>query len=513
MGSLTAGDTAGSLPITITHPGTGGTGGGNPVDTFGSTTAPADETELGKKGKTKAGGTGSRKPQPSPGPEVTPPAGTGVPGSDHQAVSGPEANGTPMARPPGDGTGTSNGSGSGTGSGPGDVNGSGTGVGALPAGAVPLVVSVALPVPMTARTAGAGGSGGGWTCATTQGGAVCRHAALGAGQSSTLTLGVSVGEVSGFQAVTVALSGSAAGRATFTVVVAPAGMRAVYAATAADTIASAGNTLVTGRRSGLPLLKGRPCQLNDECSTVAYHGDRDGDGDGRDRDGGASSWARLVLPAGARVVHAELYWSGRGSSGTMPTSVTLRGPFGGSTVTAGSSGAIPYGVQRSADVTALVARGGAGYWALSAGSVPTGQVPGGAYAGWGLVVVLATPGTAVRNVALFDGPAQVGAPITSRLTGGRGGVQVGVVLWDGDRRQAGGALGDDTLSIGTSRTVTDVGHSASASAPEDARDPDWNTLGTDVAAYDATAAGDTRMRLSTGSDQLLVGGLALAGPA
>jgi RNA polymerase sigma factor (sigma-70 family) len=529
VGGLTAGDTAGSLPITITNPSTGGTGGGDAVANLGGTpTSPtpgtteaattegeqARQTGIGTTGSSAKTGTsakaakaakartGRRVPHPAPGPEITPPGGSPVPGLDHPAVSGPGSFGVPGVPGATPSTGPSGL--------PGNAGPSAPTASGPPAGAGPLLVTVTLPAPMVAGSSGNAGSG--WTCAAVSGGARCRHAMLAAGASTTLTLSVSVGDVSGFQPVTVALSGSGTGRATFTVVVAPSGMHTIYAATAADTIATAGNTLVTGRQPGLLLLKGKECQLNDDCSVQPYHGDRSGYD--RDPDDAASSRAQLVVPAGSTVVRAELYWSGRGSSGTMPGSVTLTGPAAsGGTVSAGSSTAIPYGAQRSADVTSLVARGGAGYWTLSARGVPTGVVPGGAYAGWGLVVVLSTPGTTVRNVALFDGPTQVSAPVTSRLTGGRGGVQVGVVLWDGDRRQPGGLLGDDTLSIGTSDTVTDVGHSYCASAPEDRSDPDWNTLGTDVATYGATASGDTRMRLSTGSDKFLLGGLALAGPA
>lgn len=496
-GNLTAGDTSGSLPITVTNPssGTGGTGGGDVVSYLAGPAAKATQVK----------NTSKKAPTPQPGPAIVPPAGSGVPGLDHPAVSGPEAYGIPGLTPSASPTASPT-----------------APAGAVPASAGPLLLTITLPSSMTATSNGSVGNG--WTCAVVGGGAQCRHANLAPGASSTVPLGVNVGNVSGFQPVTVALSGTGTGKATFTTVVAPAGMNTVYAARAADTIATAGNTLITGHQPDVLFLKGKDCTVNDDCDVQPYHGDQSADqdngfpgngfpfGQGQDKDTSATSRAQLVLPAGSTVVRAELYWSGRGSTGTMPASVTLRGPYGGGTVTAGSSTSIQYGVQRSADVTSLVARGGAGEWTLAASQVPTGVVPGGAYAGWGLEVVLSTPGTQVRNVALFNGPTTVSDTVTSRLTGGSGRVQVGVVLWNGDRRQPDGEDGDDTLTIGND-TVDDVGHSYCASAPEDRSDPEWNTLGTDVATYSTGASGETTMRLSAGSDGFLLGGLALAGPA
>ncbi|WP_239157142.1 hypothetical protein [Actinocatenispora thailandica] len=366
-------------------------------------------------------------------------------------------------------------------------------------------------------TAGSTGSAGnGWDCTGAEATITCTHALLPAGASSTLKPHVDVGSVAGFQPVRVrvAVPGQAVSE-RFPVVVAPQQMRTVYAATGRAQLVSAGNTLIRGTASRgigilpipLPIGHRGPCAINDECSVVPYHGD----GGAYAASSGARSRARLSLPAGAHVSYARLTWAGRGSKGSLPAAVRLVDPSGGTHGITGAATTLTAGRQYSADVTSLIANGGGGTWTFAADDLFTGTAVGGVFDGWSLQVVVTLPSGPERNVAVFDGAQQVGQQLVARLGAGTAGTaQVGSTLWDGDRRQ-GNQLGDDTLRLGSS-TVSDVGHSASASAPESAADPNWNLLGTDVATRSAPVAGDGELTFSTGQDKFYVGALAIAGP-
>jgi hypothetical protein len=384
-------------------------------------------------------------------------------------------------------------------------------------------MTIDLPAPMTLAAGGAGSAAGdGWTCRGGVTHVACRHAPLDPGTSTTAELRVDVGSVAGFQPVRLAIS--AAGtteRQSFPVVVAPRDTRTAYAATGSQRIVSAGNTLIRGTKSALPILDRQQCDVNDDCHVSAYHGDGGAGTDGGigvpglpgvpgvPGVGGARSRARLDLPAGARVRYAQLTWAGRGSTGSLPGSVRLTSPGGAARTVAGSAAAIDGGRQYSADVTSLVAGGGGGLWTFDTDSLYLGSADGGVFDGWGLLVVVDAPGAASSNVAVFDGVVDVGTDVPARLAVGTGGpAQVGTVLWDGDR---GGRFGGDTLRIGGT-TVADVGRSFCPAAPETAADPNWNTLGTDVATRTVSVPGTGQMSLSAGGDGMFLGGLAIAGP-
>jgi uncharacterized repeat protein (TIGR01451 family) len=137
-----------------------------------------------------------------------------------------------------------------------------------------------------------------------------------------------------------------------------------------------------------------------------------------------SAAARLVLPAGARVLHAELLWGGTWAYGAenvravLDTSVTFTTPSGTFAVAGDPATAITTGSAsmtsgvcipgpscfyvRSADVTALVQQGGT----YTLGGVPATQGTSEAntnYAGWTLAVVYEDFRQPVRNLALFLG--------------------------------------------------------------------------------------------------------------
>ena len=494
-GTLTVGSTDATLPITISNP-SGGTGGGTGTDPIGfggaapAPSAPAPyPTEHGT-------------PRPLPGPPL--PTVGGAPTPSYPGLPSLPPTLSPSERPSASPSPSASASPSPTGD---------------------LTVTITLPAPMTAGAAGSAGSG--WRCTGGKTTITCRHALLRPGASSTLRPKVDVGSVAGFQPVrvTVAVPGQRV-RERFPVVVAPRDMRTVYASSGPGALASAGNTLIRGTAEPgkgkgllpipLPIGKRQPCAINDTCVVVPYQGDGSttgGTGHGYgDRTGGARSRARLSLPAGAHVAYARLTWAGRGSTGGLPAGVRLTDPSGTTHAVTGAGTALDGGRQYSADVTGIVAAGGAGSWTFDTDQIFTGTAVGGVYDGWSLQVAVTLPGGPTRNVAVFDGASQVGQQVVARLGVGTGGsAEVGYTLWDGDRRQ-GGQLGDDTLRVG-STGVGDVGHSASASAPETAAQPDWNTLGTDVATRTAAVGADGELTFSTGQDQFTLGALAVCGPA
>jgi uncharacterized repeat protein (TIGR01451 family) len=133
-----------------------------------------------------------------------------------------------------------------------------------------------------------------------------------------------------------------------------------------------------------------------------------------------SSAAQLRLPAGSTVIYAELVWGGsynyggQNVSASLNNAVTLTGPGGSSSVspspsTAAVTGATDFYYVRSADVTMMVAAGGAGTYTV--GGVPA-TVAGGDNnanaAGWTLAVVYGNPSLPARNMTVF-----VGAELTS----------------------------------------------------------------------------------------------------
>ncbi|MEV0843187.1 sigma-70 family RNA polymerase sigma factor [Actinocatenispora sera] len=486
-GTLSVGDTDSALPITISNPAGGGGGGdGEGLIPFADPTAPPPAAPALRP-------TDPPTPHPAPGPPVP---------SEAPAL-GPVA---PAQLPAGGYDGSPGGSPSASASPAPSASPS-------PSAAGRLTVTITLPNPMTAGSSGAAGSG--WTCTGHQATITCTHALLPTGASSTLRPHVDVGSVAGFQPVRVrvAVPGQAVSE-SFPVVVAPQQMRTAYAATGRAQLVSAGNTLIRGTSGGLlpiplPLGQRKPCAVNDQCTVVPYHGD----GGSYAASSGARSRARVSLPAGARVAYAQLTWAGRGSTGSLPAGVRLIDPSGGTHGVTGAQTTLPGGRQYSANVTSLLANGGGGTWTFATDDVYTGTATGGVFDGWSLQVVVTLPSGPSRNVAVFDGAQQIGSPLVARLgVGTAGTAQLGATLWDGDRRED-GRLGDDTLRFG-STTVADVGHSASASAPESAADPNWNLLGTDVTARSASVSADGQLTFSTGGqDKYSVGALAIAGPA
>jgi len=116
------------------------------------------------------------------------------------------------------------------------------------------------------------------------------------------------------------------------------------------------------------------------------------------------------LPAGANVVHAQLYWAATLVAGPPRPTVTLERPGAFvATVTAQDSLTVAAGgnvyYQNTANVTSVVRQFGTGAYRVAGfDSQPVvDQTINDAFAAWTLVVVYDRPADPVRNVTLFDG--------------------------------------------------------------------------------------------------------------
>ena len=228
-----------------------------------------------------------------------------------------------------------------------------------------------------------------------------------------------------------------------------------------------------------------------------------------------SSRAELRLPAGARVTYARLYWGGNLRVGEQKPHedngrVLIAEPGGAykellaDTLVGHRRTGVMDGYTASADVTALVAQSGGGYYTVGQLNVAKGRSSAGAWGGWTLVAAYAHPQEPLRHLVVMDGyepltPSRNALDITvedlpmpARAAG-----TAGVVAYDGDRGRGGESL---TVRPGTgpafrvhdaanpaddpmNSTITDHGH------PAHGRVPSYpNTLGYDSDVYGITPA-------------------------
>jgi uncharacterized repeat protein (TIGR01451 family) len=146
----------------------------------------------------------------------------------------------------------------------------------------------------------------------------------------------------------------------------------------------------------------------------------------------ARTSATLVLPSGAKVTYARLYWGALKVGEPADKSVVLDWKGGPTTtVTADDSWTLSYGFashpdwyyyQSTADVTDYVAKWGAGDFRVTdVTALPLTNVEvDRAFSGWTLAVFYENQGDELRNLALFDGftsidpgfPGQESAEVT-----------------------------------------------------------------------------------------------------
>ena len=180
-----------------------------------------------------------------------------------------------------------------------------------------------------------------------------------------------------------------------------------------------------------------------------------------------SSAADLLVPSGAEVLWAGLYWGGRASttvsdaaretvkikkSGDPAGYTTLHGTNIGSIANDAINGVQTY--QSFAVVTDLVTAGGAGNYTVADVQAQTGN---NRCAGWSLVVAYRHDGDPARNLTVFDGFASVTTsdPAVSILIDGfkappSGPVnaELGFISYEGDL----GLIGDTARLNGTTLT-------------------------------------------------------------
>lgn len=188
----------------------------------------------------------------------------------------------------------------------------------------------------------------------------------------------------------------------------PFGVR--YTTTTTGDITFAANTLMTAPATpaGDDARNGVGTALNNNDFTMVYV---DIDADPTTFN---SSSADLVMPDGAQVLFAGLYWGGRTSTSAAPggetqlrNTVKFQAP-GDSAYTPLSGtiiGTTASSYQGFADVTSLVQGGGAGSYTVA--NVRAISDKSDYYAGWSLVVAYQAPGEPARNLTVFDGYASV----------------------------------------------------------------------------------------------------------
>jgi len=129
----------------------------------------------------------------------------------------------------------------------------------------------------------------------------------------------------------------------------------------------------------------------------------------------ARTSATLVLPTGAKVTYARLYWSALKVGATADKNIVLDWKGGPTqTINADDSWTISYGFpshpdwyyyQSTANVTDYVAKWGAGDFRVTGvEALPlVGVEVDRAFSAWSMVVFYEKPGDELRNLALFDG--------------------------------------------------------------------------------------------------------------
>src|SRR3954468_7661783 len=213
--------------------------------------------------------------------------------------------------------------------------------------------------------------------------------------------------------------------------------------------------------------------------------DNDFDMRSLDVDGDASTFdsssARLVLPQGATVLFAGLYWGARtdaGSGGTgqaapnaaAKDTVKLKVPGGSYTTYTADQGwtiANDTAYQQFKNVTAAVKAAGAGVYTVA--DVQAGTGPD-RYAGWSLVVAYEDLSAAPHNLSVFDGLTVVSSStptadidVSGFTTAPSGEVNttLGAIAYEGDMGKTGDGmkLGTNVISDG-SNPATDLFNSS-----------------------------------------------------
>jgi len=174
--------------------------------------------------------------------------------------------------------------------------------------------------------------------------------------------------------------------------------------------------------------------------------------------------------------------------------------------------------QAFADVTPLVRRYGGGVWW---GADPPLRTGAARYAGWALVVVVASPDAPRRQAMVLDtlgtgrapvlgpGPRRLDTPVGGLFTAGRPG-RVGAVAWEGDADLPGDRLLLDGRPLVPASGDRDPRNVLDGSA-DGALGPGL-AFGIDVDVFPAFLRRTGTVTFATGRDACLPGVLTLAAP-
>ena len=223
-----------------------------------------------------------------------------------------------------------------------------------------------------------------------------------------------------------------------------------------------------------------------------------------------SSSADLMLPPGAIVRWAGLYWGARHPSSpvcanTSPLApcrrvrlATPTTPYATRTGTVDVEMTTNRAYQGFVEVTLDVQAGGSGTYRVADVAAATGQEGIGFYAGWALIVVVHDPLQPLRNLTVFDGFARV-TPETRLTSLVQGFVtpaiaaftaRMGAVVYDGDRSFIGDTFQLNGVNLTNAANPSNDAFNSTISrlgVPVTTKNPNFvNQLGLDIDTFEAT---------------------------
>ncbi|WP_143266190.1 hypothetical protein [Amycolatopsis sp. KNN50.9b] len=248
-----------------------------------------------------------------------------------------------------------------------------------------------------------------------------------------------------------------------------------------------------------------------------------------------SSTARVPLPAGARVRHAELTWAGVLGDGAGPCARGTRPPGSPQTqpVTLAAAGAVTvlrpgrFTIRRDgprpgldrwysahADVTGAL-RDRPGPLDVTVGNIWTPQ-GAGCFGGWSLVVVWEAPSAPPRHVTVYHGHDRIrphrGDCVRLREADPGAPVTLGITAFEGDLGLTGDAIlaGGRVLRPGPPATTANAFVSAAAGAVNPRHRSNMAVDAQDLPAHPGPDGEPLRLGLVTRHDDFLVATLALS---
>jgi clumping factor A len=192
----------------------------------------------------------------------------------------------------------------------------------------------------------------------------------------------------------------------------------------------------------------------------------------------ARATAVLLLPAGATVAYARLYWGGSLPSNNPDQQIQLERVQDGlnevvkadDSVSLAQSGSTAFFYQSTADVTALVQAHGVGPYRISGVDSSLANMQTEAVAAWYMVVFYELAGDPSRNLAIFDGLDYVDSSTSAAVTlsgfvvpAAAFDARLGVVAYEGEDQFTGDALSFNGMALSNAANPADNFFNASRS--------------------------------------------------